>query len=108
MLQFPKDKGDARWPTKADRLFLGIDHTAIVVADTEASLAFYRDRLGLKVAGDKNWQALLAVAEAHFALGNKEKARDFGAKAVAVTEKENAGVKRYVENQVKKFEDKKD
>jgi catechol 2,3-dioxygenase-like lactoylglutathione lyase family enzyme len=51
VLHFPKDKGDARWHQKADRLFLGIDHTAIVVADTEASLAFYRDRLGLKVAG---------------------------------------------------------
>ena len=47
-----KGKGDARWHKKADRLFLGIDHTAIVVADTEASLAFYRDRLGLKVAGE--------------------------------------------------------
>jgi catechol 2,3-dioxygenase-like lactoylglutathione lyase family enzyme len=52
VLQFPKDKGDARWRQKADRLFLGIDHTAVVVADTETSLAFYRDRLGLKVAGE--------------------------------------------------------
>jgi catechol 2,3-dioxygenase-like lactoylglutathione lyase family enzyme len=52
VLQFPKDKGDARWHKKTDRLFLGIDHTAIVVADTEASLAFYRDRLGLKVVGE--------------------------------------------------------
>jgi catechol 2,3-dioxygenase-like lactoylglutathione lyase family enzyme len=52
VLQFPKDKGDARWHQKADRLFLGIDHTAVVVADTGASLAFYRDRLGLKVAGE--------------------------------------------------------
>ena len=33
-------------------LFLGIDHTAIVVADTEASLRFYRDLLGLRVAGE--------------------------------------------------------
>jgi catechol 2,3-dioxygenase-like lactoylglutathione lyase family enzyme len=33
-------------------LFLGIDHTAIVVGDTEASLAFYRDALGLRVAGE--------------------------------------------------------
>ena len=32
-------------------LFLGIDHTAIVVRDTDRSLAFYRDALGLKVAG---------------------------------------------------------
>ena len=33
------------------RLFLGIDHSAIVVADTDASLRYYRDTLGLKVAG---------------------------------------------------------
>jgi catechol 2,3-dioxygenase-like lactoylglutathione lyase family enzyme len=52
VLQFPPDKGDARWHKKTDRLFLGIDHTAIVVADTEASLLFYRDRLGLKVVGE--------------------------------------------------------
>ena len=52
VLHFPKDKGDARWHKKVERLFLGIDHTAIVVGDTGASLAFYRDRLGLKVAGE--------------------------------------------------------
>jgi catechol 2,3-dioxygenase-like lactoylglutathione lyase family enzyme len=52
VLQFPPDKGDARWHKRTDRLFLGIDHTAIVVADTEASLLFYRDCLGLKVAGE--------------------------------------------------------
>src|SRR5262245_17083266 len=34
-----------------DRLFLGIDHTAIVVNSTEASLACYRDTLGLRVVG---------------------------------------------------------
>jgi catechol 2,3-dioxygenase-like lactoylglutathione lyase family enzyme len=31
---------------------LGIDHTAIVVAGTERSLRFYRDTLGMKVAGE--------------------------------------------------------
>lgn len=73
LLEFPPGKGDRRWhetagerdargepgaddaPAAGDanggRLFLGIDHTAIVVADTERSLAFYRDRLGLRVAG---------------------------------------------------------
>ncbi len=50
VLQFPPGKGDPRWQ-RSDRLFLGIDHTAIVVADTEASLRFYRDGLGLTVAG---------------------------------------------------------
>ena len=50
ILQFPAGKGEAKWQRR-DRLFLGIDHTAIVVADTEASLKFYQDVLGLKVAG---------------------------------------------------------
>lgn len=51
LIQFPAGKGDPRWQKPTDRLFLGIDHTAVVVADTEASLKFYRDKLGLKVAG---------------------------------------------------------
>ena len=52
VLQFPPDKGDPKWRAPTDRLFLGIDHTAIVVADTRASLAFYRDVLGFRVAGE--------------------------------------------------------
>src|SRR5205085_6933237 len=50
-----RGKGDDRWQA-TDRLFLGIDHTAIVVSDTDASLRFYRDTLGLRVAGtSENW-----------------------------------------------------
>ncbi len=55
VLQFPPDKGDPKWRRQAAPGapgFLGIDHTAIVVADTEASLRFYRDGLGLKVVGE--------------------------------------------------------
>jgi catechol 2,3-dioxygenase-like lactoylglutathione lyase family enzyme len=56
ILQFPAGKGDPRWQQADGKLFLGIDHTAIVVGDTEASLAFYRDRLGMAVAGaSENW-----------------------------------------------------
>lgn len=51
ILQFPPDKGDRRWHAPGDALFLGIDHTAIVVADTAASTRFYQDLLGLQVAG---------------------------------------------------------
>jgi catechol 2,3-dioxygenase-like lactoylglutathione lyase family enzyme len=51
VLWFPAGKGDPRWHQPGDRLFLGIDHTAIVVADTERSLRCYRDTLGLRVAG---------------------------------------------------------
>lgn len=50
VLSFPPDKGAPRWQSK-ERLFLGIDHTAIVTGDTDASLQFYRDTLGLTVAG---------------------------------------------------------
>jgi catechol 2,3-dioxygenase-like lactoylglutathione lyase family enzyme len=57
IIWFPPGKGDAKWqrsattPESGNPLFLGIDHTAIVVSDTDRSLAFYRDALGLKVAG---------------------------------------------------------
>jgi catechol 2,3-dioxygenase-like lactoylglutathione lyase family enzyme len=50
LLYFPPDKGRARWQDKS-RLFLGIDHSAIAVADTERSTGFWRDLVGLKVAG---------------------------------------------------------
>ncbi len=52
ILQFPAGKGDAKWHRPNDKLFLGIDHTAIVVSDTEASLKFYREVLGMRVAGE--------------------------------------------------------
>lgn len=51
ILQFPDGKGDPKWHQPGDRLFLGIDHTAIVVSDTDVSLRFYRDLLGLRIAG---------------------------------------------------------
>jgi len=52
VLQFPPGKGDPKWQQADGRLFLGIDHTAIVVASTAASLSFYRDLLGLRIAGN--------------------------------------------------------
>jgi len=51
-LQFPTDKGDAKWHRASSRVFLGIDHTAIVVSDTDASLKFYRDTLSMHIAGE--------------------------------------------------------
>ena len=69
LIQFPPGKGDPRWQDR-HQLFLGIDHSAIAVRDTEASLAFYRDRLGLRIAGtSENWgieqERLSAVTGAH-------------------------------------------
>lgn len=64
IIRFPPGKGDPKWQragrpgldSGAPELFLGIDHTAIVVSDTDRSLAFYRDQLGLRVAGGaENW-----------------------------------------------------
>lgn len=52
VLAFPPDKGDPKWHRQTDKLFLGIDHTAIVVGDTDSSLRFYRDLLGMRVAGE--------------------------------------------------------
>ena len=54
ILQFPAGKGARKWhdPAKTGKLFLGIDHTAIVVGETAESLKFYRDSLGLSVAGE--------------------------------------------------------
>jgi catechol 2,3-dioxygenase-like lactoylglutathione lyase family enzyme len=51
VLHFPASKGDAKWHRATGKLFLGIDHTAIVVANTDASLKYYRDTLGMKIAG---------------------------------------------------------
>lgn len=50
ILQFPPGKGESGWQSR-DALFLGIDHTAIVSRDTARSLQFYRDGLGMTIAG---------------------------------------------------------
>jgi catechol 2,3-dioxygenase-like lactoylglutathione lyase family enzyme len=52
LIHFPAGKGDSKWQRPSGELFLGIDHTAIVVADTDQSLRFYRDLLGMHIAGE--------------------------------------------------------
>jgi catechol 2,3-dioxygenase-like lactoylglutathione lyase family enzyme len=55
VIWFPPGKGAARWQRTsgtAAPLFLGIDHTAIAVADTARSLRLYRDTFGMEVAGE--------------------------------------------------------
>jgi len=52
ILQFPSGKGDSKWHRTTSQLFLGIDHTAIVVSDTQASVKFYRDLLGFKIGSE--------------------------------------------------------
>jgi len=52
LIYFPPDKGDPRWQEPTDQLFLGIDHTAIAVADTAASREFYETLLGFFLGGE--------------------------------------------------------
>jgi catechol 2,3-dioxygenase-like lactoylglutathione lyase family enzyme len=52
IIYFPSGKGDPRWQQAGSKLFLGIDHTAIVVSNTQSSLKYYHDLLGLKLAGE--------------------------------------------------------
>jgi len=52
IIWFPKGKGHPKWQTGTEQLFLGIDHTAIVISDTDSSVAFYRDALGMNVTGE--------------------------------------------------------
>ena len=52
IISFPTGKGSPKWHDATKELFLGIDHTAIVVDDTNVSLRFYRDTLGMQVAGE--------------------------------------------------------
>jgi catechol 2,3-dioxygenase-like lactoylglutathione lyase family enzyme len=52
IIYFPPGKGDPKWQEANNQLFLGIDHTAIVVSNTDASLGFYRDLLGMRLAGE--------------------------------------------------------
>ncbi len=51
-IYFPPGKGDPKWQKPSNQIFLGIDHTAIAVSNTAASLKFYRDALGMKLAGE--------------------------------------------------------
>lgn len=51
LLWFPEDKGNPVWHRPGSDLFIGIDHTAMTVRSTESSAKFYRDLLGMTVAG---------------------------------------------------------
>ena len=47
LIHFPEGKGKEEWHQSTSSLFLGIDHTAIVIANAIVSRAFYCDLLGL-------------------------------------------------------------
>jgi catechol 2,3-dioxygenase-like lactoylglutathione lyase family enzyme len=50
LIWFPADKGSARWHAQTTGTFLGIDHSAIAVADSARSQSFY-EGLGFTVSG---------------------------------------------------------
>jgi catechol 2,3-dioxygenase-like lactoylglutathione lyase family enzyme len=52
LIYFPKGKGQAKWQQAYGKLFLGIDHTAIGISNTESSHRFYHDLLGIERKGD--------------------------------------------------------
>ena len=54
VLEFPAGKGDPKWQRSNGKLFLGIDHTAIAVSNTDDSVAFYATLLGMRVAGESD------------------------------------------------------
>ncbi|MHC5595267.1 MAG: VOC family protein [Nostoc sp.] len=56
LIWFPPDKGQDKWHQNTNRLFLGIDHSAIAISNTEQSLHFYRDLLGMQIdSRSLNW-----------------------------------------------------
>ena len=50
LLEFPPDKGEARWHRGSG--LLGVDHSAISISDTVLSSRFYDELLGLRLGGD--------------------------------------------------------
>ena len=69
LIYFPKGKGQDKWQRNNDKIFLGIDHTAIGVSSTESSHKFYSDMLGIERKGD-SWNK--GIEQAH--LNNVEEA----------------------------------
>jgi catechol 2,3-dioxygenase-like lactoylglutathione lyase family enzyme len=52
LIYFPKGKGLPKWQQPNGKLFLGIDHTAIGISNTDSSLQFYVNVLGMERKGD--------------------------------------------------------
>ena len=52
LIYFPKGKGQPKWQMNNDNIFLGIDHTAIGISNTDNSLQFYQTLLGIERKGE--------------------------------------------------------
>ena len=68
LIWFPKGKGQFKWQLPKGKLFLGIDHTAIGVSNTDNSLKFYEDILGVMRKGD-SWNMGMEQAHLNFVEG---------------------------------------
>lgn len=68
LIYFPKGKGQAKWQKPDGKLFLGIDHTAIGISNTDSSLKFYKDLLGIERKGD-SWNMGMEQAHLNFVEG---------------------------------------
>jgi catechol 2,3-dioxygenase-like lactoylglutathione lyase family enzyme len=65
LIYFPPGKGQPKWQNAVNKLFLGIDHTAIGVSNTSNSLHFYQDLLGIIRKGD-SWNQGTEQAHLNF------------------------------------------
>jgi hypothetical protein len=72
-----------------------------------AGLSIRAAEAALKLSGDKDAVALYGVAEAHFAAGDKAKAREFGRKAVDAAAGESPELKKALEERTKRYDDEK-
>ena len=56
LIWFPPDKGQDKWHQNSHSLFLGIDHSAMAISNTEQSLHFYCNLLGMQIhSRSLNW-----------------------------------------------------
>jgi catechol 2,3-dioxygenase-like lactoylglutathione lyase family enzyme len=68
LIYFPKGKGQVKWQKPGGKLFLGVDHTAIGISNTDSSLRFYKDLLGIERKGD-SWNMGMEQAHLNFVEG---------------------------------------
>jgi catechol 2,3-dioxygenase-like lactoylglutathione lyase family enzyme len=54
LIYFPKGKGKTKWQTPTKSIFLGIDHTAIGVSNTNNSLQYWVNNLSLEKKGESH------------------------------------------------------
>lgn len=69
------------------------------------ALSLKAAQASVKASDEKDAIALLGLARTYYSMGDKDKAKEAGAKAVAATVGESDGIKDYVRQQVKKFEE---